>query len=153
MRGMHSIRSGAFCTGECDQTCRRADSSTAVRHIVEHDRHCSNATVVAYLYSTQYLRISAEFDVVTQYRDRAPGMAITYRYSLAQCAVGADLYARVNENIAEVPNSQAWTDACLFRKTDAGDGLDQAKHGPIQRHPPFLAQAGGTLVKAASKTI
>lgn len=119
-RMVNQARWGAYC-------------GTAVRHILQHNGHCADAAVISDFYTAQDLRIAADFDVVTQDRHGAVDLAIADCHSVAKRTIRADLHVRMNEDIAEMPNSQARTNGGSFWKTDTGDGLHQAKRQPIQR--------------------
>jgi hypothetical protein len=110
-----------------DQACRRTHRGTSVRHIAQHYRHGANATVVADRNAAKNLCISTELDIVTQHWNGTIDMAVTYRYALSYCAIGANLGVGMNEYIAEVPDPQAWPNSGGFWEAHTSCGLNQPK--------------------------
>jgi hypothetical protein len=93
------------CHGCHDDAGWSAHCSTAVWHIVQYDGHCADAAIIADCYSTKYLRVSTELNVITQDRDWTVDMAIADRIALPQGAIGANLRIGVNENTAKMPDA------------------------------------------------
>ena len=147
------IHALAVRAGMQDQAGSGPDCGTTVWHIGQHNRHRADAAVIPYFHATQYLRISAQFDVIAHHRHGTVDMPIADCYALAQGAIGANLCVRMHENTAEMPYSQARPNAGGFWQADAGNRFNEAKCKPIQRGPPFFSETGGALVETAPLTI
>ena len=88
-----------------DSNCRGP-----VGDIAQHKRHRADLAVVSYAYITKDLGICPEFNVVTDHGDPVIIIAVTDGDSLPQGAMGADHDFGMDEDVAEMPDTQSGTD-------------------------------------------
>src|SRR5262249_41683828 len=102
-----------------------------VRNIVEHHRHCADLAIVSDTNIPQHLRVSAELDVIAHSRDTSSFVPIADGDALPQGAIGADPRGSMNEDVAEMPDAQAWTYSDRFRQADPRQRLDNPEAQPV----------------------
>src|SRR5690606_21166431 len=93
---------------------RHADRRRAVRHVAQHHGHGTDAAIIADADTTEYLRVGPDIDVVADDRHCAVLATVADGHALPQRTITAYRDLRMNEDAAEMPDTQTRPDQGRF---------------------------------------